>query len=104
MSIQLCIHSVQTRGERVAVDVGIVGGSHRLKEMKKGGGRVRASERDSERRESEHPSELALHFFFFLFCHDSLFNLLSSSSTSSPPSFPFSITGHLHLLIELFCH
>lgn len=43
-------------------------------------------------------------FSFFLFCHDSLFNLLSSSSTSSPPSFPFSITGHLHLLIELFCH
>lgn len=66
MLIQLCIHSVQKRGERVVLDVGIVGGSRRLKEMKKGGGRVGASERDSERRESEHPSELALPFFLFV--------------------------------------
>lgn len=50
----------------MARDVGIVGGSHRFKEMNKGGGRVRASERSSERRESEHPSEARWRCTFFV--------------------------------------
>lgn len=73
-------------------DVGIVGESQRFKGIKEGGWG------------GESQSIQVRHVGAAPFCHDSLFNLFSSSSTSSPPLFPFSITGHLHLLIELFCH
>lgn len=88
----------------MAWDVTTVGGSHRLKEGKKGGGSAGAS---GEMLGEESRGIRVRHctfLFLFLFGHNSLLNLLSSSSTSSPPSFPFSITGHLHLLIEPFCH
>lgn len=83
-------------------DVGIVGGSQRFKEIKKRGEGESEQQREIVKEESQ--SIRVRHVGAAPFCHDSLFNLFSSSSTSSPPSFPFSITGHLHLLIELFCH
>lgn len=59
---------VSTGKERggVAWDVTTVGGSHRLKEGKKGGGSAGASGGDGKGRESGYPSQ-ALHFLFSFF-------------------------------------
>lgn len=63
---------------------------------KRGRGGVGASDRDGEsQRVRRHCT------FFFVTTASSICCLLLLLTS---PSFPFSITSHLHLLIELFCH
>lgn len=61
-----CFVSTEKARGGVAWDVTTVGGSHRLKEGKKGGGSAGASGGDARGRESGYPSE-ALHFPFSFF-------------------------------------
>lgn len=103
--IQLCIHSVEKKkqGEKLQVEMlGLSEGVNDSKGSREGEGESVASEGDGGRRDSELPSAARRRCTFLVMTACSICSPLLL--LLSPPSFPFSITGHLHLLIELFCH
>lgn len=94
---------VWKKKEKLQVEMlGLSEGVNDSKGSREGEGESVASEGDGGRRDSELPSAARRRCTFLVMTACSICSPLLL--LLSPPSFPFSITGHLHLLIELFCH